>query len=68
MWSVTYKFKVFIELRSGGFLLVQGSLGERVYTVGSAAFPTLDVTQADVEETFRNCRLTTLDWFRFHQP
>jgi hypothetical protein len=45
-----------------GVLLIQGSLGERLYTVGSAAFATLNVTQQNVEETFDKCGLRIRDW------
>ena len=43
-------------------MLIQGSLGEHFYTVGSAAFDTLNVTQQNVEETFEKCRLIVRDW------
>ena len=32
--------------------MVQGSLGESVYTVGSAIFPVLNVDEDDVREVF----------------
>ena len=34
-------------------MVVQGSLGESVYTVGSAVFPVLNVNEDDVREVFR---------------
>ena len=34
-------------------MVVQGSLGESVYTVGSALFPVLNVNEDDVREVFR---------------
>ena len=42
--------------------MIQGSLGEHIYTVGSAAFPTLDVSQDQVEEVFEKCRLEVIGW------
>ena len=33
-------------------MVVQGSLGESVYTVGSAIFPVLNVDEDDVREVF----------------
>ena len=34
-------------------MVVQGSLGESVYTVGSAVFPVLNVNEDEVREVFR---------------
>ena len=34
-------------------MVVQGSLGESVYTVGSAVFPVLNVNKDEVREVFR---------------
>ena len=53
----------FIELvpTSGGHLLIQGSLGEHVYTVGSAAFPTLDVDRDQVVAALDGCGLVVVD-------
>ena len=34
-------------------MVVQGSLGESVYTVGSAVFPVLNVNEDDVRGVFR---------------
>ena len=46
---------------AGGHLLIQGSLGEHVYTVGSAAFPTLDVDLDQVVSAFDDCHLSVVD-------
>ena len=45
-------FSVRRHLKPGGLLVVQGSLGESVYTVGSAIFPVLNVDEDDVREVF----------------
>jgi hypothetical protein len=33
-----------------------------MYTVGSAAFPTLEVNEADVTETLEKCGFKILEW------
>ena len=41
-------------------MVVQGSLGESVYTVGSALFPVLNVNEGDVREVFKEKERTTV--------
>jgi len=48
------------HLKRGGLMVVQGSLGESVYTVGSAVFPVLNVNEDDVREVFREKGFTVV--------
>ena len=45
-------------------MVVQGSLGESVYTVGSAVFPVLNVNEDDVREVFREEERTIVKLLR----
>ena len=40
-------------LKPGGFMLIQGSLGEHIYTVGSAYFPVMNATEDLILEIFK---------------
>ena len=39
-------------LKPGGFIIIQGSIGEHVYTVGSAMFPAMNATKELILEIF----------------
>lgn len=43
-------------------MLVQGSLGEQSYSVGSASLPVLDIDQAGLEAVLDRLGLEVLDW------
>ena len=43
-------------------MVVQGSLGEHNYAVGSAMFPTLDITQEEFMEVIRTVGLEVVKW------
>ena len=44
-------------LKPGGFIVIQGSLHEKCYTVGSAVFPAMDMTQDRLLAIFDQCNL-----------
>ena len=39
-----------------------GSLGEKTYTVGSAAFPVMDITESNLRLLFGRCGLEVIVW------
>lgn len=45
-----------------GLMVIQGSLGESKYTVGSAVFPTMNIDQNGVFNVFRKAGFTLLKW------
>ena len=40
-------------LNPGGFIVIQGSLGEHCYTVGSAMFPAMNATEEMILDIFK---------------
>ena len=40
-------------LKPGGFIIIQGSIGEHVYTVGSAMFPAMNATEELILDIFK---------------
>mgnify|MGYP002042169882 FL=1 len=40
-------------LKPGGFIVIQGSLGEHCYTVGSAMFPAMNATEDMILDIFK---------------
>ena len=47
---------------STGVLVLQGSLGESVYTVGSALFPAMTVEEDALRKIFDRCGLIVEEW------
>ncbi len=43
-------------------LFVQGSLGEQTYSVGSAAFPVLDIDEASAKSVFKEAEFELVAW------
>lgn len=49
-------------IRPGGLMLVQGSLGEYQYTVGSACIPVLNIDEENLRKVFEKLNLDILKW------
>ncbi|XP_023340116.1 nicotinamide N-methyltransferase isoform X2 [Eurytemora carolleeae] len=49
-------------LKEGGLLIVQGSLHEERYTVGSAMFPVLNIDKETLFNVFEKCGLKVVLW------
>ena len=49
-------------LKPGGLLLVQGSLGEDVYTVGSSIFPVMNIDEPSFRRVVQECGLEVEKW------
>ena len=49
-------------LKPGGHIVVQGSLGEHVYTVGSAAFPVMTADEDLILGIFQELKLQVVKW------
>jgi len=49
-------------LEEDGILVVQGSLHEDRYTVGSAVFPVLNIDKDTLWNTFQKCQLEVVKW------
>jgi len=47
-------------LRQGGLIVIQGSLNEKCYTVGSSVFPVMDISQDRLLDIFRQCGLQVI--------
>ena len=47
---------------SGGLIVIQGSLGEHIYTVGSAVFPVMNADEDMILELFKECGLKLIQW------
>merc|ERR1712059_23884 len=50
------------SLAPDGLLLMQGSLGEQIYAVGSAALPVLNIDEATLMQVFSNLSLEVVRW------
>ena len=46
----------------GGFLILQGSLGENTYNVGASAFPVMDIDEQRLLQIFKDCHLTIIQF------
>ena len=46
----------------GGLILIQGSLGEYQYSVGSAIFPAMNADEPMIKSIFQECQLELLQW------
>ena len=49
-------------LKQDGLMVVQGSLGEERYCVGSAVFPVLNIDQKTLLEVFEKLSLEVIKW------
>ena len=49
-------------MKEDGLMIVQGSLGEKSYCVGSAVFPVLDIDQETIMKVFENLSLEVVKW------
>ena len=49
-------------LKEGGRIVIQGSLGEHIYSIGSAIFPAMTADEAMIMEIFQNLQFRVLKW------
>ena len=49
-------------LRPNGLILIHGSIGEHMYTVGSAAFPAMEADETMLLDIFKACGLEVIKW------
>ncbi len=49
-------------LKTGGLILIHGSIGEHIYTVGSAVFPAMTADESLILSIFEDLSLQVLQW------
>ncbi|XP_040572252.1 phenylethanolamine N-methyltransferase [Lepeophtheirus salmonis] len=49
-------------LKPNGIILLQGSLGESIYTVGSAVFPVMNIDELGLKKIFHEASMNVLKW------
>lgn len=49
-------------LKQNGLIIIHGSIGEHMYTVGSAAFPAMEADEKMLFDIFKNCGLEVIKW------
>ena len=49
-------------LKTGGYIVIQGSLGEHIYSVGSAVFPAMTADESLILSIFQDLQLQVLKW------